>query len=141
VITIFKSISIMNSLTAYVPRVEPPLHIILAIMDCIPVLSGIGTMIGAVLNGFNWLQIMVGFLQFVTMWIFGIGWLWSVVWGFLIYAKGQETANQPWKTGGFGSKNESGLAEGINIPSGVGNLGTQANTTSTQSSFPSLAQK
>jgi len=84
----FQIISLMNHLTHYVPRVEPPLHIILGLVNCIPFLSGFGTMIGAVLSGMNTEQLLVGLMQYITMWLFGIGYLWSVFWGFLIILKG-----------------------------------------------------
>lgn len=63
----------MDYLAYYVPRVEPPLHIILGIVNCVPILSGFGTMIGAVLSGMNVSQLLVGLFQFLTMWFFGFG--------------------------------------------------------------------
>lgn len=54
-------------------------------------LGGLGIIItGAVASHKN--TVIVGVLQLLTGFIFGLGWLWAIVWGILIFVRSQENA-------------------------------------------------
>lgn len=68
-----------------VVAVPPPLHIVLFIVNIL--LPGVGTMVSACLSSrFNPLALVVGLIQFITAPIL-IGWIWSIIWGWLIFKK------------------------------------------------------
>jgi hypothetical protein len=66
-----------------VPKVKPPNHIICLVLNW--VLPGIGTIAAVFMSGnIDTLQIIIGVAQFCLSWV-GIGWLWAIVWGVLIF--------------------------------------------------------
>jgi len=51
-------------------------------------LPGIGTMVSSYCaDGINWSAMGVGLAQLLTVPVFLIGWIWSIVWGVKIYEK------------------------------------------------------
>ena len=65
--------------------VPSPFHIILFIVNIF--LPGWGTMISSCCSSnFNPLALIVGVIQFITAPIL-IGWVWSIIWGWLIFKK------------------------------------------------------
>ena len=74
-----------------VPRMENKCcGVILFILNIL--ISGSGTIIGAIMNNCIGLQIIIGIFQFLLFPII-IGWIWSIIWGFQIFEKsGNESA-------------------------------------------------
>jgi hypothetical protein len=71
-----------------VAKVDPPMHIVLFIINII--FSGVGTICSAFIdkNGFNAEALIFGILQ-VVLWFALIGWIWSIWHGYLIYKKAE----------------------------------------------------
>jgi hypothetical protein len=68
-----------------VVKCAPPWHIILFITNI--VLPGIGTILSSCCaSKFNVMAVAIGLCQLITAPII-IGWVWSIYWGYLIYAK------------------------------------------------------
>lgn len=69
-----------------VKSVDKPLHIIIFIINIF--FPGIGTMISGCIakSGFSGYTIVIGLLQLLTAWII-VGWVWSIIWGWLIFKK------------------------------------------------------
>lgn len=60
--------------------------LILLIVNCF--LPGIGTMVSSYCaDSINWEAMGVGLCQLLTVPLFLIGWIWSIVWGVKIYEK------------------------------------------------------
>jgi len=71
-----------------IAKVDPPLHIVLFIINII--FPGVGSICSSFMdkNGFNAEALIFGVLQFV-LWFALIGWFWSIYHGFLIYQKSE----------------------------------------------------
>ena len=69
-----------------VVKVDPPMHIILFILNIF--FSGVGTMISACLNkkGFHTNAFLFGLIQFFLCWTI-VPWIWSIMHGYWIYEK------------------------------------------------------
>jgi hypothetical protein len=74
----------MLKLVMMTPHVKSPWNIICLIMNI--VFPGVGTLIAGIMKK-NVLNIIFGLCQFFLSWIL-VGWIWSVIWGFLIYKRG-----------------------------------------------------
>ena len=70
-----------------VVKVDPPMHIILFILNIF--FSGVGSMISACLDkkGFHTNAFIFGLIQFLFCWAV-VPWIWSIVHGYWIYEKG-----------------------------------------------------
>jgi hypothetical protein len=71
-----------------IPRLHSPWHIICLLLNVI--IPGLGTVVGASMSeskGIRNTGYLCGMLQFLTSFLF-IGWVWSVVWGVLIFTRG-----------------------------------------------------
>lgn len=76
---------------------------ILALVLCI-LLGGIGTIIvGAIDKGGNDKKniIILGVIQVLTSFIFGLGWVWAIVWGIMVFVRSTHTT-------GTGAKGSTG---------------------------------
>jgi hypothetical protein len=72
-----------------IPNLKRSPNGILALVLCI-LLGGIGTIIiGAIDNNGNDKKniIIVGVLQFLASFLFGLGWIWAVVWGIIAFVR------------------------------------------------------
>ena len=75
----------VGSCKAAVVKVDPPLHLILFIVNII--FPGWGTMISACVGKkFEATTLIFGLLQMFLFWTI-IGWIWSIVHGYWIYEK------------------------------------------------------
>jgi hypothetical protein len=72
-----------------IPEVTKTLGLILFILNCI--FPSVGTFIMAcITQPIRGDQIVVGVLQFLTVPLCFIGWIWSIWWGYLCYAKAKD---------------------------------------------------
>lgn len=62
------------------------LKLLAVILNVIPFLAGIGTIVGAIKDGVAVKPLIVGILQFILQ-IGIVGYIWSVIWAVLIYRK------------------------------------------------------
>ena len=69
-----------------IPTLDKVLGIVMLILNIL--FPGLGTLLCSFLGG-NFVadQLLVALLQFLTVPIFLVGWIWSIYWGVLIYQK------------------------------------------------------
>ena len=70
-----------------IQKVGKPLHVVFFILNII--FPGWGTMLSACLNTsgqFSSITLITGLVQLLTCWLI-VGWIWSILWGYLIYKK------------------------------------------------------
>ena len=73
---------------AAVVKVDETMGLVCFILNCIPITSGVGTMITACCNGgeFRGTTFLFGLLQFLLCWTI-ICYVWSIVFGYWIFQK------------------------------------------------------
>jgi hypothetical protein len=78
----------LKKLTDGIPKVKDPWGILCLIFNII--WPGCGTICSAcesVGGKCDWTQVIIGLLQSFTVFLFFLGWIWSIWWGVLIYQK------------------------------------------------------
>jgi len=72
-----------------VPKLDPPMGLYMFILNiCIP---GWGTIIAAgyFTKPMDTTQLIIGLAQLFTYWVAGLGWFWSIYWGYLMWQKSE----------------------------------------------------
>ncbi len=78
-----------DGLLASITPVDMVMSIVLLV--CNILVAGLGTIINAFMgDGMNSTALIVGILQFLLMFFFGIGWIWSVIWGVLFVMRAKK---------------------------------------------------
>lgn len=73
----------LDKLTGSIRKVPQPWHIICLILNII--FPGWGTILDSFLpGGLNVICLVIGLVQLFTCWLL-IGWIWSIIWGVLIF--------------------------------------------------------
>ena len=73
-----------------IPKCKSPLNVIFFIINII--WCGVGSILASFINegGFAQCTLICGIIQwFTNWWLFLIGWIWSIWWGWLIFNKGK----------------------------------------------------
>jgi len=72
-----------------VPKLDPPMGLYMFIVNILA--PGFGTMIAAAVfcKPMDTTQLIIGICQLFTYWICGLGWFWSIYWGYLMWTKSE----------------------------------------------------
>eukprot|EP01095_Lingulamoeba_sp_RSL-Kostka_P012858 TRINITY_DN5182_c0_g1_i1.p1 TRINITY_DN5182_c0_g1~~TRINITY_DN5182_c0_g1_i1.p1 ORF type:complete len:132 (+),score=2.09 TRINITY_DN5182_c0_g1_i1:45-440(+) len=79
--TKYKNLKFANK---WIPKVKKPYHIVCFVLNIF--IPGSGTIIAAIMDKMDWVNIVFGIIQFLTF-IIILGWIWSIIWGYAIYAR------------------------------------------------------